>query len=267
MEEFRAVAKGFSSVVVKTGGGRCLRIARSADAARRLRYGFTMSAMLIGRLGGLELPQEIAWCPPVVDRPFGAVLSTWLDGVHVTNETNPDSVAAFIRSLRAVDPGELLPTVQSYDEWRREQIAQARRGLSAAAHLVDPAIARSVDLLIGNLADDLKAIRDPRLVHGDLWHENLLDQDGQLVAVLDWEACAIGDPAIDLAGLWCLGDAWAGEVIDAALVSPPERQRCSAWRVIRELEGAAWSAAHRDDDELNESAAKVTDVARRIGLP
>jgi aminoglycoside phosphotransferase (APT) family kinase protein len=38
-----------------------------------------------------------------------------------------------------------------------------------------------------------------RLVHGDYWPGNLLWRDGRLVAVLDWEDAAIGDPLSDLA--------------------------------------------------------------------
>jgi aminoglycoside phosphotransferase (APT) family kinase protein len=38
-----------------------------------------------------------------------------------------------------------------------------------------------------------------RLLHGDYWPGNLLWRDGLLVAVLDWEDAAIGDPLSDLA--------------------------------------------------------------------
>ena len=40
----------------------------------------------------------------------------------------------------------------------------------------------------------------PRLLHGDFWPENLLWRDGALVAVLDWEDAALGDPHSDVAG-------------------------------------------------------------------
>jgi aminoglycoside phosphotransferase (APT) family kinase protein len=38
-----------------------------------------------------------------------------------------------------------------------------------------------------------------RLLHGDYWPGNLLWRDSRLVAVLDWEDAAIGDPLSDLA--------------------------------------------------------------------
>lgn len=39
----------------------------------------------------------------------------------------------------------------------------------------------------------------PVLLHGDFWPGNILWRDGQLVAVIDWEDAAIGDPLADLA--------------------------------------------------------------------
>lgn len=48
------------------------------------------------------------------------------------------------------------------------------------------------------------------LLHGDFWPGNLLWRDGQLVAVIDWEDAAIGDPLADVGSsrlelLWAFG--------------------------------------------------------------
>jgi aminoglycoside phosphotransferase (APT) family kinase protein len=48
------------------------------------------------------------------------------------------------------------------------------------------------------------------LLHGDFWPGNLLWKDGQLVAVIDWEDAAVGDPLADVANsrleiLWAFG--------------------------------------------------------------
>ncbi len=48
------------------------------------------------------------------------------------------------------------------------------------------------------------------LLHGDYWPGNILWRDGTLVAVLDWEDAAVGDPLADLANsrleiLWAFG--------------------------------------------------------------
>jgi aminoglycoside phosphotransferase (APT) family kinase protein len=48
------------------------------------------------------------------------------------------------------------------------------------------------------------------LLHGDFWPGNLLWKDGRLVAILDWEDAALGDPLADVANsrleiLWAYG--------------------------------------------------------------
>lgn len=50
------------------------------------------------------------------------------------------------------------------------------------------------------------------LLHGDYWPGNILWQEGRLVALLDWEDAAVGDPLADLANsrlelLWAFGGA------------------------------------------------------------
>jgi aminoglycoside phosphotransferase (APT) family kinase protein len=46
----------------------------------------------------------------------------------------------------------------------------------------------------------------PTWFHSDLHSGNLLARDGELVAVLDFEGCSIGDPACDLIATWWLFD-------------------------------------------------------------
>lgn len=48
------------------------------------------------------------------------------------------------------------------------------------------------------------------LLHGDFWPGNILWKDGQLVAIIDWEDAALGDPLADVANcrleiLWAFG--------------------------------------------------------------
>ena len=68
----------------------------------------------------------------------------------------------------------------------------------------------------GLIRDKLEAIwplspaNPPVLLHGDFWPGNLLWRAGQLVAVIDWEDAAVGDPLADLGNtrlelLWAFG--------------------------------------------------------------
>ena len=56
----------------------------------------------------------------------------------------------------------------------------------------------------------LPSYNRPVLLHGDFWPGNVLWRDGELVAVVDWEDAAMGDPLADLANsrleiLWAFG--------------------------------------------------------------
>jgi aminoglycoside phosphotransferase (APT) family kinase protein len=42
---------------------------------------------------------------------------------------------------------------------------------------------------------------EPVVLHGDYWPGNVLWRDGRLVAVIDWEEAAFGDPMADLANI------------------------------------------------------------------
>ncbi len=68
----------------------------------------------------------------------------------------------------------------------------------------------------GQIRDTLEAVwpfpqrNTSVLLHGDFWPGNILWRDGQLVAVIDWEDAAVGDPLADVANsrleiLWAFG--------------------------------------------------------------
>jgi aminoglycoside phosphotransferase (APT) family kinase protein len=68
----------------------------------------------------------------------------------------------------------------------------------------------------GHIRDTLEAAwpfpqhNPPVLLHGDFWPGNLLWRDGQIVAIIDWEDAALGDPLADIADcrleiLWAFG--------------------------------------------------------------
>lgn len=69
----------------------------------------------------------------------------------------------------------------------------------------------------GRIRDKLEALwpiaqtNRAMLLHGDFWPGNLLWRDEQLVAVIDWEDAAVGDPLADLGNtrlelLWAFGE-------------------------------------------------------------
>jgi aminoglycoside phosphotransferase (APT) family kinase protein len=257
------VFEGFSSCVFRTEDGACLKVAKSAEAAHRLAYAFAVGDA-VAPFVDVAVPRPIRWLPATEAQPHGGVLCGWIEGTQLSAVADPESVAAFLRDLHAVDTAVLRGIAEPYACWRVRQLDRAREGLAAVSALVGADITRWVGSVLGELADDLQTLAGAAIVHGDFWHENLLARGLRLTAVLDWEAAAVGDPAIDLAGLWYLGDDWALAVLVALRTPRSERRRCAAWRLARELEGAAWSMRHADNDERRESAAKLVAVARDV---
>ncbi|MGK3997342.1 homoserine kinase [Sorangium sp. So ce1024] len=95
---------------------------------------------------------------------------------------------------------------------------QRLRGLRApgpggAAPALPPDVAAAVDELTGRLERIRAATpRTPgpeTLIHGDLFRDNVLWQDGEISALLDFESASRGSAAFDLAVTmlaWCFGD-------------------------------------------------------------
>jgi aminoglycoside phosphotransferase (APT) family kinase protein len=113
-------------------------------------------------------------------------LATHLSRIHSVNYSN-------------LDLSFLPKQAQIYAEKLRERPANVDESLDE-----------------GHIRDVLEAVwplsqrNTSVLLHGDFWPGNILWRDGQLVAVIDWEDAAFGDPLADLANsrlemLWAFG--------------------------------------------------------------
>lgn len=86
------------------------------------------------------------------------------------------------------------------------------------------------------------------LLHGDPWPGNLLWRDGQLVAALDWEDAAVGDPCSDLACARLELEVAAGRPVSDAMLDHYLRltrldsRRLALWEVY--VADAALGAMH-----------------------
>jgi aminoglycoside phosphotransferase (APT) family kinase protein len=104
---------------------------------------------------------------------------------------------------------------------------------------------------------------DSVLTHGDLWYGNLLvDDDGALAAVLDWEIARIGDPARDFAGLKYFGAPFVEDVLQhyakhGGVGIGELRARIDKIMVMRELYGVRWALEDRSDRNLPEAIEKL----------
>jgi aminoglycoside phosphotransferase (APT) family kinase protein len=92
------------------------------------------------------------------------------------------------------------------------------------------------------------------LLHGDFWPGNILWKDGQLVAVIDWEDAALGDPLADVANsrleiLWAFGiDAMHSFTHDYKSMTTIDFTNLSIWDLFAALRPASKMSEWADDD-------------------
>jgi len=110
------------------------------------------------------------------------------------------------------------------------------------------------------------------LVHGDYWPGNVLWKAGKLVAVLDWEDAAYGDPVSDLAGcrlelLWKYG-ASAAEAFSEHYLSLAqlETTRLPVWELYAASAAVAsmsdWGLLPEREADMRNKAQTVIAAAR-----
>ncbi|MFG1641516.1 aminoglycoside phosphotransferase family protein [Amycolatopsis sp. NPDC049252] len=157
----------------------------------------------------LPIPVPLAEGRPGADYPFPWSVHPWLDGEPASPDRIADPVrfaadlAGFLAALQNVDTeGAPRPgkhnwfrggTLRTYDE-------AARRALAKLDGRVDTVLAHE----IWETALDARWDGVERWFHGDVAAGNLLLDDGELAAVIDFGTCGAGDPACDVAIAWTL---------------------------------------------------------------
>jgi aminoglycoside phosphotransferase (APT) family kinase protein len=269
----RVLGGGFRSIAVETAGGMVFRVGKNSDAvAGHTReahllpalaptlpvaipaprwYAGPSSALPFGAIGYPKLPGTVLQpgaLGPVQGRRLAADLARFLLALHriaadqVANLGLPEHLSP--RALLGAIGADALPALRA--ELTRVEYERVRRWWD--------------DLL----ADDDFSRFTPMLVHGDLWYESLLVDEGSgtLLGVLDWEDATIGDPARDLATQRHLGVNFAGAVLrgyrEGGLgLEPSFERRVRRWWELRELDGVAFAARTNDEPELRDAIRKL----------
>jgi len=74
-----------------------------------------------------------------------------------------------------------------------------------------------------------------RLVHDDLSDDHILFEDGRITGIIDFSDASFGDPAIDLAFFWRLGEAALDAVLSQYRFASEDRslKTRSRWTFVR----------------------------------
>jgi aminoglycoside phosphotransferase (APT) family kinase protein len=157
----------------------------------------------------LPISMPLAMGKPDVRYPLHWSIYQWLDGSTASIERIADlnkfatSLAKFLNALQQC-PSAGGPIAGEHNFYRGGDLATYdEETREAIANLDDRSYAEATTA-VWNLALASTWQRPPVWVHGDIAIGNLLVNNGQLSAVIDFGQLCIGDPACDLAIAWTL---------------------------------------------------------------
>lgn len=166
----------------------------------------------------------------VMDFVDGHVLRTRAEVEQLSPDARAhtgDSLVDVLAAIHAVDPAEVglgdLGRTEGYIE-RQLKRWYGQWNKSKTRELAD--IDRVHDALAANIPDQGPAA----IVHGDYRLDNcMVDDDGDVIAVLDWELCTLGDPLADVGLLMVYwnepGDRTQSATLGAATATEGMRSR------------------------------------------
>jgi aminoglycoside phosphotransferase (APT) family kinase protein len=179
----------------------------------------------------LAVPLPIAAGEPEAAFPYPWAVVRWVPGELATLDRLDDPVrtaldlAAFVRALQSVDAAG----GPEHNRGRPIRLGDAamRKGIASLRGEVDAeAITRAWNRLMATPDHDGPSV----WFHGDLSYLNLLAQDGELTAVIDWGTCGVGDPAVEMTIAWSLFPPQARQAYrDALGVDDATWERGKGW--------------------------------------
>ncbi len=202
-------SSGTDNVIYRLGDNMVIRLPRTKEAAGRVNKEHQWLPKLAPFLP-LTIPTPLAKGAPSEDYPAHWSIYPWLKGDTATIENITDvrqaaiKMGQFITALHQIDvTGGPPPGPHNFF-----------RGVPLAAR--DSQTRVAIETLHGILDTDAVTIAwevaletpawhgSPVWIHGDLLPSNLLLEQGQLSAVIDFGGLGVGDPACDLITAWCL---------------------------------------------------------------
>jgi len=205
--EIRLAAEGWDNMTFRLGDSLAVRLPRRRPAAELIGHEQRWLPELAPQLP-LPIPTPVRTGRPADGYPWHWSIVHWFKGrMALDDPPLPEAAGDLGRFLRALhrvalpaDPpqnpyrgGPLAERAHTI-ELRLESLAEDAAGLAPAAEA------------LFNEAVAAPGAAAAAWLHGDLHPKNVITRSGRLAAVVDWGDMCAGDPATDLAALWCLFD-------------------------------------------------------------
>ncbi len=262
---------GYGAATLRSMTGVAVRIPATEHLALR-QQALSSPMRRLARLLPVPIPVPL-WTIPM-GHPFehGVVGYAWIPGEPLSPATMTPAIAdqlgAILAAMHAIPASALATfagTFQNREDIDAEREIAMARALPWLTDTAGPVVAdrlkRWWDSYRHARAD---ARYTPRLVHGDLWHGNILVDPAQdrITGLIDWENVGIDDPAQDVATLLHAGEPFTGAVLDAYRrhggeidADLMERRRWH-WE-YREFSGIALALEMGDEDEARDALDKL----------
>jgi len=254
----RAVGSGWDNAMFRLGDDLALRLPRRTVAVQLLLNEQTWLPRLKDKLP-LPIPAPVRTGVATERFPWPWSITPWMAGetadLSLPDADQGEPLAGFFRALHRPAPAEA-----PRNPVRGVPLSSRVEAFQSRLPALGPAISWLDQPIMAIWEEALAAPDDaePTWIHGDLHPRNVLVDQGQLSAVIDWGDMAQGDRASDLAAVWMLlPDLGAREAAIAGCpkVSQATWQRARGWAV---LYGVMLMAAGLVDDP------RMVTIAERI---
>ena len=217
------ITPGWDSLALLVNGRWLLRVARRADVNLTLAKEARLLPVIAAAVAPYEVPRftltrldaspAVAGYAVIRGRPLTPDALTMSEGRTLALA---GEIAAFLTALHSIPVERAAPAglaETSAADWRAEYAEFRDWSRREAAPRLGPGLAARLERLWADyLDDDTNFAFQPVLIHRDLGLEHILladdgvgdgvgDGAARLVGVIDWGDAALGDPAIDFAGL------------------------------------------------------------------
>jgi len=183
---------GTVNAIYRVGEGHYVRLPRVDD--RDLHKEWEWLPWLAPRLP-VRVPVPVHLGEPAHDYPFHWAIYEWIEGEpfhdRVDEARAARVLAAFVTALRALPQDDAPATGRA---------PLAELDLITRDAISDPAVLAAWEQALTAPEWD----GEPTWIHCDLLRPNVLVEQGEIAAVIDFGAVGVGDPATDLTAAWAI---------------------------------------------------------------
>ena len=264
------LANGYHSLVVETPQGDVFKIAKNWEGGAGYTKEYKLLPLIRDRLP-VSVPYPVWYAGPSIHFPFGVIGFLKITGKVMSSTEDVHSstardLAAFMLALHQTDLSGAMSGVvpNARASWGDIEILR-----DTLTPMLRDEFQSSDYAIIGRwwssfLNDQRMHHYEPVLIHGDLWHENLLVDPASksLCGVLDFEHAACGDPAQDIATVLHLGRPFALEVIHEYRAAGGILDEAALYRAqrlweLREFIAAGFAIRHDNQHKFDKAVLKL----------